>query len=332
MAGFFRANVAASTPPTFSASALFAFNVESQSAYGTTLIGSGDGAGSSSVFCMGRRRDDQGTGSTSTAIPIATSYPKRCDQTTPEEETVILYFHSEALIYSFSSIAESPYIFQLLEEIEEPEKRCMLFEWMDTTLWDARTEPFDAKLKIFKSVARLCLKELHPKKVVLSGFSSPSPTVKISDLGWIMSMNSPDGSRKSYYQWIQGPSLRAPDVWRGAEDYSTVMDVWSIGVRLADWMGDKAHFGPRGCIIETDEPIETTQAVWAIVKLHKTLNQPLSESLKDKEYVLKASLREQMEQLQMPSGNIGFLETLLTVNPDRRPSPAEALDLPFVKE
>jgi serine/threonine protein kinase len=47
--------------------------------------------------------------------------------------------------------------------------------------------------------------------------------------------------------------------------------------------------------------------------------------------VLDSSFREQMETLHLPSDYIGFLETLLTVDPEKRPSAAEALELPFLK-
>ncbi|RDI88287.1 hypothetical protein Vi05172_g1784 [Venturia inaequalis] len=271
-------------------------------------------------------------------------------------------FDNEAKAYKFPSISTSPYIRKLIEEIEEPESRCLVLEWMDTTLWATRTEPVDSKLRIFKNVARSCLNgllafqdmggagphchaDLNPNNILVSGFSSPTPIIKISDLGWTTSTTSQNGPGQVFSGWIQGPALRAPEVWRGA-DRSTAMDVWSVGVCLADWVATKAHFGPGGCRIETDMPVEISQAAWSIAKLHKILNAPLAGSLKDdfniawgiaehviqENYVLDRSFREQMEQIQMPSDYISFLEKVLTVNPDRRPSPAEALALPFLQE
>lgn len=34
----------------------------------------------------------------------------------------------------------------LLKEVEEPDSRCLVSEWVDTTLWDTRNEPFDSKM------------------------------------------------------------------------------------------------------------------------------------------------------------------------------------------
>lgn len=52
-------------------------------------------------------------------------------------------------------------------------------------------------------------------------------------------------------------------------------------LQLADWVAAKAHIGPSGCRIETDAPVETTQAAWTVAKLYTILIAPLAGALKD---------------------------------------------------
>lgn len=110
-------------------------------------------------------------------------------------------------------------------------------------------------------------------------------------------------------------------------------------MQLVDWITGKAVFGFSGCNVETNFGVDVTKDAWAIAKLFKIRNVPLIDPLKEqyssdfivaeaflKENLLKdLELREQLDQKQATSECIDFIEDLLTVDPEKRPSVDEAL-------
>lgn len=104
-------------------------------------------------------------------------------------------------------------------------------------------------------------------------------------------------------------------------------------------------FGFGGCNVETNFGPDVTKNAWAIAKLHKVRNAPLTDPIIDKYaddflvagaflqdgLVKDLNLREQLEQKQVPVDCIGFIEDLLTVDPEHRPSVAEALGHPYLR-
>ena len=74
--------------------------------------------------------------------------------------------------------------------------QCMVFEWMDTDLWQLSSKPFRSGSELPRIVARSILEALvvfdseegvhtdvNPNNVFLSGVNSPLPVVKLGDLG-----------------------------------------------------------------------------------------------------------------------------------------------------
>lgn len=72
----------------------------------------------------------------------------------------------------------------------------MVFEWMDTDLWQLSSKPFRSGPELPRIVARSVLEALavfdgeegvhtdvNPNNVFLSGVNGPSPVVKLGDLG-----------------------------------------------------------------------------------------------------------------------------------------------------
>jgi serine/threonine protein kinase len=116
--------------------------------------------------------------------------------------------------------------------------------------------------------------------------------------------------------------------------------------QLVDWITAKAVFGLRGCNVETDFDPDVAKNAWVIAKLHKFRRAPLSDVIK-KEYssnfivaetllqddlIKDPELREQLEQIEVPSECIDFIEYLLTVDPDKRPSVSEALGHQYLQD
>ena len=69
-------------------------------------------------------------------------------------------FHDERNSHSWRSIQTCTHIRSLREYIDDETSRCLVFEWMDRTLWDAKDESIECKLDAFKTVATSCLKGL----------------------------------------------------------------------------------------------------------------------------------------------------------------------------
>lgn len=110
-------------------------------------------------------------------------------------------------------------------------------------------------------------------------------------------------------------------------------------------MSSRILFGVGGCNIRTNLAEETTEAGWCIAKLHKlrgavlegpiknkyVVDWAIAERLLSENLVQTLTLREELEQKQVPSDCIAFIEHLLVVDPKKRPSVDEALAHPFLE-
>jgi serine/threonine protein kinase len=78
----------------------------------------------------------------------------------------------------------------------QSQPQCMVFEWMDTDLWQLPSKPFRSGSPLPRLVARAVLEALivfdseggahadvNPNNVFVSGLDSASPIVKLGDLG-----------------------------------------------------------------------------------------------------------------------------------------------------
>jgi serine/threonine protein kinase len=97
--------------------------------------------------------------------------------------------------------------------------------------------------------------------------------------------------------------------------------------------------------VETNFGPNITKNAWAIAKLHKVRRAPLSDPIKEEyssdfivaeaflrdDLVKDPELRELLEQKQLPSDCIDFIEHLLTVDPEERPSVTEAFTHPYLR-
>jgi serine/threonine protein kinase len=115
--------------------------------------------------------------------------------------------------------------------------------------------------------------------------------------------------------------------------------------QLVDWIAARAVFGFSGCNVETNFGPELTKNAWAIAKLHKIRGSPLSDPFKE-EYssdfivaeaflqdglIKDPGLRDLLEQKQVPAECIDFIEHLLNVDPEERPSAIKALAHPYLQ-
>ncbi|KAE9976138.1 hypothetical protein EG328_002832 [Venturia inaequalis] len=270
-------------------------------------------------------------------------------------------FETESDTYEFDCIRNCLFIRSLRERIQDSENQCLVLEWMDHTLWDTKDESLQAKTRIFKTVARSCLNglkafsdmdgqgvsvhaDLNPNNILITGFSSATPVVKVADLGCSSTVYDPP--RPQLKLRPQGDAIRAPEIWKG-EGLTPAADIWSLGVSLAHWMAAKAIFGKSGRTVKTNLPQEVNEAGWSIAKLHRLRDSPLRGPIQEPWAMdwavavhfiesdlagLSTSLRETLVQTGVSSELIDFIEYLLVVEPTERPSADDALAHPFLAQ
>lgn len=122
----------------------------------------------------------------------------------PSPDNGSMQYMRERQYYAADSINQSPYIRSLVEVIghdepiadASPQPQCMVYEWMDTDLWQLPSKPFRSGSPLPRTVARSVLNALtvfdkvdgvhcdvNPNNIFVSGANGPSPIVKLGDLG-----------------------------------------------------------------------------------------------------------------------------------------------------
>ncbi|KAI4209034.1 MAG: hypothetical protein LQ351_007982 [Letrouitia transgressa] len=251
---------------------------------------------------------------------------------------------------------------------------CLVFEWMEHDLRTVPPDRFRQNPNLPKLIAKsvisalLVLKtqygavhtDINPNNVFLSGIDTPSPVVKVGDLGNSEHMPLQTPRRlliatvlQEGYDKIRVQSLptRAPEVWRGLGCWHS-SDVWSLGVTLVHWLSPSLIFGTR------DKIVEGLAEAWCIAKIRRLigpLNPPINNPDYQEEFLLAehlesttfehpdtkletqfikvGTLRQELESLLGPKISlelIDFLEHILVVDHMRRPAASEALKHPYL--
>ncbi|KAK2735225.1 hypothetical protein FQN55_002225 [Onygenales sp. PD_40] len=235
----------------------------------------------------------------------------------------------------------------------------IVFEWMDTDLWTTRPfgKPFsNPKLPaiVAKSILEALLifqqtsnvhTDVNPNNIFLSDLEAAIPTVKLGDLDNAFS----EGAARNY-QGAQTHETRAPEVWQGLGVWHS-SDIWSLAVTITHWLMSSTLFGPR------DKIIQGHQTAWCLAKIFRLIGHidpPENPDFKDefelakalelggyldpktgepKEYLNLGSLREELSKLPREICSetcIDFIEHLLVIDPEKRPTAEMALKHPFV--
>ncbi|PVH69467.1 kinase-like protein [Cadophora sp. DSE1049] len=262
------------------------------------------------------------------------------------EETSKSQYKRELHNYSFQSIAKSPFIRSMVDTIGHDENaatgksqqpQCMLPRIVARSLLEALVV-IDSEYGVHTDV--------NPNNVFVSDVHSSSPIVKLGDLGNLMSAGPMLKVR------FQGVVIRAPEVWIDLP-ITPKADIWSVGVTLAHWLAGRTIFGPA------DKIVEDCVNHWCIAKLMRLVGPiPKPDASKEEivdefalaEYLANESfvhpqtgieqkfisvgtIRQELEKVEGPidSQCIGFIESLLTVDVERRPSAREALNRPWLR-
>ncbi|KAG4442867.1 hypothetical protein IFR05_001663 [Cadophora sp. M221] len=240
--------------------------------------------------------------------------------------------------YTLDSIAQSPFVRSMIDFIghDEPssckgfqQPKCMVFEWMDTDLWQLSSKPFRSGSGLPRMVARSLLEAL----AVFDGEDEVHTDLN-SEI------------------WEIGIVIRAPEVWKDIP-ITPKADIWSLGVTLAHWLAGKTIFGPA------DKIVEGLSDHWSIAKLMRLVGpigtpDPSKTDIVDEfalaeyferetffhhengleeRFIKVGSIRQELGKVEGPieRGCIDFIESLLIFDPMRRPSAREALQNPWFK-
>ncbi|KAF4625145.1 hypothetical protein G7Y89_g13021 [Cudoniella acicularis] len=148
---------------------------------------------------------------------------------------------------------------------------------MDHDLRSAPSAPFRQNSNLPKVIAKSTLlalvllqevfgaihTDINPNNIFLSDIHSPSPIVKVGDLGNML---------KEGYKTIRLQSLttRAPEGWRDLGCWPS-SDVWSLGITLTHWLSSpNLIFGAK------DKIVQDLTETWCIAKIQRLLSTSIS--------------------------------------------------------
>lgn len=180
---------------------------------------------------------------------------------------------------------------------------------------------------------------LHSKEVVHRDLKTSNilytqkGLLKVCDFGLSRKMMS---KKKSYTPIVVTLTYRAPELLLGNSNYSSKIDMWSVGCILAELLQKKSLFKSKTEMEQLDLIFKTLgtpcTALWPGWKQLK-----YSKFFEGKTYPPN-QLSEILTRIQLPEGESfsknGFdlLEQLLTYNPELRISATEALKHPWFSE
>lgn len=176
-------------------------------------------------------------------------------------------------------------------------------------------------LKYMHSAAVLH-RDLKPQNILLN--SNSTCDLVVCDFGLSRVLDPAHPPRLS--EFVVTRWYRAPEVTLTLNQYSSKMDLWSVGCILAEMLGGRPLF-------------PGTNAIDQMQRILTVIGSPAEEDLA---WIASESTREYMRsQPQRPPTDLaaifpdadplalGLLAALLHFNPDRRPSAAEALAHPY---
>ncbi|KAH6720268.1 kinase-like domain-containing protein [Leptodontidium sp. MPI-SDFR-AT-0119] len=205
--------------------------------------------------------------------------------------------------------------------------------------------------------------DVHSRNIFMSAVKSPDPIIKLGDLGHMRPIPENQTVLKSREQ---NREYRSPEGWKGYT-MTTKTDIWSLGVVLAHLMAGKEVLGHSpmigGCdknewciakivllrgdigdLPDSSNPYYS-EIVSGVALANNHLTSPGDSTQEGDEYTFQGertnrkvnmktrTLREELESVEQPiePACIDFIEYLLTVDPDQRPSAEEALAHPWLQ-
>ncbi|VDK21615.1 unnamed protein product [Taenia asiatica] len=188
-------------------------------------------------------------------------------------------------------------------------------------------------------------RDLKPANIVVMGEGSERGCVKIGDLGFSRLFYQPLKPLADLDPVVVTFWYRAPELLLGARHYTKAIDIWAIGCIFAELLTYEPIFHCRQEDIKTSTPYHKEQ----LERIFRVMGYPADEAWPDMrdmpdysqlekdsitrkaygKYHLEGYLME--KKVNMGRYEISLLQSLLTIDPLRRPSAEDALKHDYFK-
>jgi len=230
-----------------------------------------------------------------------------------------------------------PNIVRLHDVIMESNTLYLVLEWMDCDLYElikARGHPFSEEevsnlsFQLFKGLAYMhkqgyCHRDLKPENLLVS-----QDTIKIADFGLAKNMLHELGKPLQSYVWTS--PYRAPELLLGSTHYDFAIDIWAMGVIMAELLAGHHLFA-------TSMDVNQIYKICSVIGCpdsHTWLEGlPFAASL-DYNFPEEFRFVDSTESLcsLIPGASteaIDLIKSLLSWDPKSRPTAIKALQHPF---
>lgn len=256
---------------------------------------------------------------------------------TLREIKLLRYFHDHENIISIldkirpTTIDKMNAVY-LVQELMETDLQRIISNHAANPLSDDHIQYFTYQiLRALKSIhsAQVIHRDLKPSNLLLNS----NCDLKVCDFGLSRCLASSSDSRETLVgfmtEYVATRWYRAPEIMLTFQEYTTAIDIWSCGCILAELVSGKPLFPGR----------DYHHQLWLILEVTGTPSFEDIECIKSaraKQYIANLPTKPKMPwQIALGKQNLNpqmvdLLERMLTFNPNKRISAAEALTHPYL--
>lgn len=256
---------------------------------------------------------------------------------TLREIKLLRYFHEHENIISIldkirpTTIDKMNAVY-LVQELMETDLQRIINSHASTPLSDDHIQYFTYQiLRALKSIhsAQVIHRDLKPSNLLLNS----NCDLKICDFGLSRCLASSSDSRETLVgfmtEYVATRWYRAPEIMLTFQEYTTAMDIWSCGCILAELVSGRPLFPGR----------DYHHQLWLILEVTGSPSFEDVECIKSaraKSYISNLPLKPKMPwEIALDKQNLNpqmldLLDRMLTFNPNKRISAAEALTHPYL--
>jgi cyclin-dependent kinase len=226
-------------------------------------------------------------------------------------------------------------VVKLMDVIHLENKIILVFEYVEQDLKKLlKTKPNGFEEKEYKSLIYQLLqgiKYVHKLKILHRDLKSENLLVsddgvmKIADFGLARGFGLPI---KNFRNDVVSLWYRAPDILLGNENYSTSVDLWSVGCILAEMVNG-------GIFFQGYSEKEQINKIFKMLGTPNIKELPMYEKYPGwKEEKWESFPRKNFKELcpKLNNDGLDLLQKLLEFDPEKRISAADALEHPFFKD